>query len=254
VPAIRVEALAPEYRAAAAALADSLKLPLEGKAGFALQLGERGLQLVELADGAPGPIRVDFVSGQAAYRRHRGGGSRQMLAKAAGLRSGVRPFILDATAGLGRDAFVLAGLGCALTLVERHAIVAALLEDGWRRAHDHPKTAPVMACMRLIREDAIALMRAWRDIPPQVIYLDPMFPSRTETARAKKEMRLFRSLAGDDGDAPALLEAALALASHRVFVKRPRKAPPIAGLMPKYTLEGQSNRFDIYPKKSLAEK
>jgi len=81
-----------------------------------------------------------------------------------------------------------------------------------------------------------------------------MFPHREKSALVKKEMRLFRPLVGDDDDAPALLDAALALASHRVVVKRPRKAPVVSGVVPGYALEGNSSRFDIYPKKSLKEK
>ena len=87
--------------------------------------------------------------------------------------------------------------------------------------------------------------------PPDVVYLDPMFPHRDKSALVKKEMRLFRPLVGDDQDAPALLEAAQALASHRVVVKRPRKAPIIEGARPGYALEGKSSRYDIYPKKKL---
>lgn len=67
---------------------------------------------------------------------------------------------------------------------------------------------------------------------PQVIHLDPMFPSRDKSALVKKEMRLFKPLVGADDDAPDLLAAALALATHRVVVKRPRKAPSIAGATP----------------------
>ena len=81
-----------------------------------------------------------------------------------------------------------------------------------------------------------------------------MFPHRDKSALVKKEMRLFRPLTGDDDDAPALLDAALALASHRVVVKRPRKSLAIAGEPPGYVLEGKSSRFDIYPKKSLKAK
>ena len=81
-----------------------------------------------------------------------------------------------------------------------------------------------------------------------------MFPHRDKTALVKKEMRLFRPLVGDDDDAPALLDASLALATHRVIVKRSRKAPAIAGEKPSYVLEGKSSRFDIYPKKSLRAK
>jgi len=146
---------------------------------------------------------------------------------------------------------VLARLGCALTLIERQPLIAALLEDGLARALDDPDVGSTVAQMPLLHGNAIDLLRAWAGEPPQVIYLDPMFPHRDKSAQVKKEMRLFRPLAGADDDAPALLAAALALATHRVVVKRPRKAPAIAGVSPGYALEGNSSRFDIYPKKSL---
>lgn len=248
---VRVEALSPAHAAAAHQWATRLGLAEEGEAEFALQLGDAGLQLVDLGPDAPGPVRVDFVEGASAHRRLFGGGSGQMIAKAVGIQPGVRPRILDATAGLGRDAFVLASLGCALTLIERQPLVAALLEDGLERAARDPEVAPIVAQMQLLTGNAVELMQAWAGEPPQVIYLDPMFPHRDKSALVKKEMRLFRPLVGDDLDAPALLAAALALASHRVVVKRPRKAPCIDGPKPSHQLEGKSSRYDIYPKKAL---
>ena len=251
---IRMETLEPAFAMAAQALAARLDLPLAGEAEFALQLGRGGLQFVELSPEAMGPIRSDFLAGAAAHRRLFGGGSGQMIAKAVGIQPGIRPSVLDATAGLGRDAFVLAQLGCALTLIERQPLIHALLEDGMQRALADPEVAPIVGKMCLLSGNAIALMAAWTDEPPQVIYLDPMFPHRDKNALVKKEMRLFRPLAGDDEDAPALLAAALALATNRVVVKRPRKAPAIGGEKPGYVLEGKSSRFDIYPKKSLKAK
>jgi 16S rRNA (guanine1516-N2)-methyltransferase len=251
---VRVEALSPVFSPAALLWANRLQLPLDGDTEFALQLGDAGLQLVDLSPQAPGPVRVDFVAGAVAHRRLFGGGSGQMIAKAVGLQPGVRPTVLDATAGLGRDAFVLAQLGCAVTLIERQPLIAALLEDGLQRALSDLDVAPIVAQMHLLRGNAIELMRDWAGEPPQVIYLDPMFPHRDKSASVKKEMRLFRPLVGDDDDAPALLAAALALATHRVVVKRPRKAPAIAGEKPGYVLEGNASRFDIYPKKALKAK
>ncbi|MCY1528220.1 Ribosomal RNA small subunit methyltransferase J [compost metagenome] len=174
-----------------------------------------------------------------------------MIAKAVGVQPGIRPRVLDATAGLGRDAFVLATLGCEMILIERQPLIAALLEDGLARAGRDLEVGGIAARMRLLQGDAIELMRNWQGEAPQVIYLDPMFPHRDKSALVKKEMRLFRPLVGDDQDAPALLQAALALASHRVVVKRPRKAPIIAGTKPSYALEGKSSRYDIYPKRKL---
>ena len=252
-PRIIVQALEPHYREAAGQWARRLGLELaeEGAADFALQLGEQGLQLLQLGPDSPGPVRVDFLEGAAAHRRQFGGGSGQMIAKAVGVQPGVRPHVLDATAGLGRDAFVLATLGCEMQLIERQPLIAALLEDGLARAARDLEVAPIAARMQLQQGNAIELMGAWQGEAPQVVYLDPMFPHRDKSALVKKEMRLFRPLVGDDQDAPALLQAALALASHRVVVKRPRKAPIIEGAKPSYSLEGKSSRYDIYPLKSL---
>ncbi len=248
---IRMQALQPHLAEVAASWAARLQLPLDGDSEFALQLGEGGLQLVELGPQAPGPVRVDFVEGAAAHRRLFGGGAGQMIAKAVGVQPGIRPRVLDATAGLGRDAFVLASLSCEMTLIERQPLVAALLEDGLARARGDAQVGQIVAHMHLLTGNAIELMRDWQGEPPQVIYLDPMFPHRDKSALVKKEMRLFRPFVGDDQDAPALLAAALALASHRVVVKRPRKAPCIEGAKPGYALEGKSSRYDIYPKKKL---
>ncbi|MCG2577263.1 class I SAM-dependent methyltransferase [Dechloromonas sp. XY25] len=251
---VRIDALDPAFSPAASALAEQLGLPLSGEAGFSLQLGEQGLQLQELGPGAAGPVRVDFVEGALAHRRLQGGGAGQMIAKAVGIQPGVRPTVLDATAGLGRDAFVLAQLGCDVTLIERQALVAALLADGLRRAESDPEVAAIIERMHLRCGNAIEQMQSWSDEAPQVIYLDPMFPHRNKSSLVKKEMRVFRPLVGDDDDAPQLLQAALALATHRIVVKRPRKAPCIAGATPSYTLEGKSSRFDIYARKSLKGK
>ncbi|MEB0039588.1 MULTISPECIES: class I SAM-dependent methyltransferase [unclassified Pseudomonas] len=249
---IRVETLISNGQAQAEHWAQRLGLPLEDThAEFALQVTDDGLQLQQLGADTSGPVRVDFVEGSAAHRRLFGGGSGQMIAKAVGIQPGVRPRVLDATAGLGKDAFVLASLGCDISLIERQPIIAALLADGLARGLRDREIGPIIAQMRLLTGNSIELIRAWEGEPPQVIYLDPMFPHREKTALVKKEMRLFRPLVGDDMDAPALLEAALALATHRVVVKRPRKAPSIDGPKPGYALDGKSSRYDIYPKKAL---
>ncbi|TBV00088.1 class I SAM-dependent methyltransferase [Stutzerimonas kirkiae] len=251
-PRIRVEALAPHCFDQARAWADRLGLSFsQENADFALQLGDDGLQLLELGPQAPGAVRVDFVEGAVAHRRQFGGGSGQMIAKAVGIAPGVRPRVLDATAGLGRDAFVLASLGCQVLMIERQPLIAALLEDGLVRASRATEVQDIVQRMALLQGNAIELMRGWGEDAPQVIYLDPMFPHRDKSALVKKEMRLFRPFVGDDLDAPALLAEALRLASHRVVVKRPRKAPALEGAEPSYRLEGKSSRYDIYARKSL---
>ena len=202
------------------------------------------------------PVVVDFVGGKADHRRKFGGGKGQDIAKAVGLNKGVTPSVLDATAGLGRDAFVLASLGCQVTMVERAPVVAALLADGLRRAREAVDVSGIASRMSLVSGNAVAWMRAQSQQNPEgqfdVVYLDPMFPHREKSALVKKEMRLFQELLGDDPDADGLLMPALAIARYRVVVKRPRLAPDLDAHKPTYRLEGKSCRYDIYALRTLA--
>jgi 16S rRNA (guanine1516-N2)-methyltransferase len=220
---------------------------------FLLRFTTEGLGL-EPVDGRSGAVRVDFAAGKTRHRRVFGGGKGQQIAKAVGVQGSVRPRILDLTAGLGGDAFVLASLGCQVSMAERQPIVRALLADGLARGELDIDVGDIVAAMQLNKGDALSVMSGWQDEPPQVIYLDPMFPHSGKSAQVKKEMALFRQLVGSDEDADALLAPALALASHRIVVKRPRIAPDLAQHKPTYRLEGKSNRFDIYVNKSFDNK
>jgi 16S rRNA (guanine1516-N2)-methyltransferase len=252
-PAVAV-AVAPEAfsrEREAAELARRLGLPLafphDAAWSHLLVFTVERLELRRTGSGAPGPLFVDFVSGAAGYRRRQQEGRRQPLAKAAGLKAGYRPAVFDATAGLGRDAFVLASLGCPVRMSERSPIVAALLADGLARAAAHQETGEIAARMALLAGDSLRLLRELgSEERPQVVYLDPMFPPRHKSGLVKKEMRLLREVAGEDPDAAPLLTAALHAATVRVVVKRPRLAPALDGPAPTTAIIGKSNRYDIY--------
>lgn len=256
-PHLVVAALTPGLKRPAAALARALALPVgavdEASADFILALypvpeapGYR-LELRQTGRGAPGPVFAEFVHGAVGHRRRFGGGRGQPLARAVGLKAGVAPSVIDATAGLGRDAFVLASLGCRVQLIERSPLVAALLENGLARAGADAEVGPIAARMSLLTGDARRLLE---ELParqrPDAVYLDPMYPERGKTALVKKEMRAFRTLVGADEDADQLLAAALGCARKRVVVKRPRKAPPLAGPKPSMAIESENTRFDVY--------
>lgn len=232
---------------------------------FVIIFDESGAALQQTGRKAPGPIRAVFTEGSVDHRRKFGGGKGQMIAKAVGVKAGVYPRVLDATAGLGKDAFVLATLGCNVQMLERSPCVHALLESGlasarYFAAYDDPVLKQILARMELLNADSHDyLAQIADDDRPDVIYLDPMFPDRQKTAEVKKEMVAFHNIVGKDEDADTLLEKALAKANYRVVVKRPRKAPYIgmasmgAGKVPSYQLEGKSSRFDIYTLKKLPD-
>lgn len=205
------------------------------------------LELRATGAAAPGPVYVDFAAGALGFRARHGGRGKEPLARAVGIRGTGVPTVLDATAGLGRDAFILATLGCEVRLVERSPIIAALLRDGLRRAADHPATREIVPHLHLRPGDAIAALAQPAEAgPPDVVYLDPMYPHRGKSALVKKEMRMLRALVGEDPDAPQLLAVALRAARRRVVVKRSRLASALPGPEPSHSLTGSTTRFDIY--------
>lgn len=241
---------------AAASLASRLALPLvasdytlENEEYAALLVVEdEQLRLQKTGRAAPGPVQVEF--GNAAMRHRRRGGANELLGRAVGVGKKAPLQILDATAGLARDAFVLADLGCQVCLCERHPVIGQLLAAGLHNAQmrqdDWLET--VVARMRLQHSDARALP-AREVAKADVIYLDPMFAPRGKSAAVKKEMALFQALLADTStadDADQLLCWALEQDVARVVVKRALKAAPLAGVKPSHSIRGKAVRYDVH--------
>lgn len=234
-------------------LAERLALPLVADTadlppGCTAWLGflDSRLRLFPFDARQSGPVGVDFDDG-AAWRRAQGGA--ELIVKAVRGRSKLPLHVLDATAGLGRDSFVLASRGFLVTAVERNPVVVALLADGLERAAA-TSAAAIVANITLRHADTLDYLAALpADEQPDVVYLDPMFPAAQKTALVKKEMRLFQQLLHGPADASLdarLLLAARAAARVRVVVKRPARAQPLADAAPDYALPGKAIRFDVY--------
>lgn len=228
---------------------------------YILYYDEGTVSVLQLGKGAPGPVSASFLGGKTEHRLKFGGGKGQMIAKAVGLNKGVTPSILDATAGLGRDAFVLASLGSQVTMLERSPIVAELLRGALSEDvestdlsfDDRKLLNNILSRMSLIETDSASWLDYNSEPVADVIYLDPMYPHREKSSLVKKEMRLFQTLVGEDLDDEALLEAALSKARYRVVVKRPRKGEAIKGKKPSLQLVGKSCRYDIYTLKRIED-
>jgi 16S rRNA (guanine1516-N2)-methyltransferase len=214
---------------------------------MALVLTPTHLELRKQDEPKLGGIYVDFVEGTMAHRRKFGGGRGEAVAKAVGIKKDYLPDVVDATAGLGRDAFVLASIGCKVRMVERHPVVAALLEDGLKRAYLDADIGEWMQERMTLIHASSAQALAEITPPPDVVYLDPMYPHKAKSALVKKEMRVFQSLVGADEDADALLEPAITLAKKRVVVKRPDYAEPLNNQPAHANVTTKNHRFDIYP-------
>lgn len=189
--------------------------------------------------------KIDFAGGAVGYRFRRGGERGHPLVRAAGIRKGHVPSIVDATAGLGRDAFLLASAGATVTLFERSAQVHALLQDALTRAAtESPELAEVVARMTLIHGDARDRLP---ELKPDVVIVDPMHPPRQNTALVKKEMRQLSAIVGADEDADELMKVALTSARERVVLKWPlRAAPLLEAPKPSHQFAGKTVRYEVF--------
>jgi 16S rRNA (guanine1516-N2)-methyltransferase len=210
---------------------------------------------------------VDFVADKALAARRRAG-HNELLGRAVGWKAALSPSVLDTTGGFGRDAFLLADLGCSVLLCERQPLMARLLQAALVRAASSGDRWLVNVCarMQLHRGDAREL--AGEQISSRdVIYLDPMFPLDRRAAPGKEMQVLHQLLAAQDvagqdvagqdvagqdvagqDDGSGLFAWALEQPVARVVVKRPRRAAALPGPAPGHSLQGRSVRFDVYPR------
>lgn len=264
-PKIAVFVSHPELHPQGQALAMRLNLPCifeaDERYDFFLLLTPNFLGLQKTKSPA-NPLFIDFLSGEMQYRRKHASLRKETLARALGLKTKAPKKIIDATAGLVRDSFILATLGFEVQVIERSPIIHALIEDAIKRATQDSEVGKIVNRMHLVNADATTWLNqyflpsdrddtsqagcAQGDNRPDIIYLDPMFPPSKKSALSKQNMRIFHEVIGDDVDADLLLTTALTCATQRVVVKRPRLAQPLAGIKPTLSMEGSSNRFDIY--------
>jgi 16S rRNA (guanine1516-N2)-methyltransferase len=250
----------PHYRKEILALAEQLQLPIiDDKQRHSVDAllhfcGDTLLPVLSLSIIAQPrwqPFSLDFTAGALAWRREHGGG--ELLVRAIRGRKKDAQTVLDATAGLGRDSFILASHGLVVQMFERNPLVLALLSDALHRARqsDDADVSGIVAKMHLHAGDVRTYLDDLKadeqtDNQPDVIYLDPMFPETKNSALVKKDMQVFHHLVGADEDADNLLVAARRVAKQRVVVKRPVKAVFLADEKPAYQLVGKAIRFDVY--------
>lgn len=199
---------------------------------------ERGLVLV----GQGMELRGDFT--RMLPRLRQGRLQQELLVKAARVKGVDAPTAVDCTAGLGEDSLLLAAAGFTVTLFERDETIAALLADALERAAAEPQLAGIVSRMRLVAGDSVSGLASLPE-PPDVVYLDPMFPARTKSAAVKKKFQLLHHLERPCEEEEALLAAALAARPRKIVIKRPAKGALLAGMRPSYSVSGKAVRYDV---------
>lgn len=191
--------------------------------------------------GSSKPLVIDFAAGKAKYRQQSAQKLQHPLVKAVGLKPGGCLQVLDLTAGVGDDSYLLASLGCEVVMLERHPAIAVLLQDALARL---AVMAPTLK-LKIYHTDAKVYLQKANN--PEVIIFDPMFPERpNRSAKAKKTMQLLQGVIGHDEDADDVFRLALSVATKRVIVKRPKTAPVLADTVPSFSIKTKNHRFDGY--------
>lgn len=152
---------------------------------------------------------------------------------------------IDATAGMGEDAFLLAAYGYDMTLYEQNPVVAVLLKDALRRAKKHPQLKEIAGRMKLVEGNSVEELKTRVDAV-DLIYLDPMFPGRQKSGLINKKLQLIQKLEPPCSDEVELFESAIQAKPSKIIVKRPLKSPFLAGKNPTYELKGKAIRYDCY--------
>ena len=188
-------------------------------------------------------LRADFEAMLPRLKRDRL--NRELRVRAARIRQPLNgtPTAVDATAGLGEDALLLAAAGFAVRLFERDPVIAALLADALERAARNPELAGAVARMTLTEGDCIPYLEQLTEFP-DVVLLDPMFPERKKSGLVKKKFQLLHGLEAPAADEEALLMAARRARPQKIIIKRPLKGPYLAGVRPTSSLSGRAIRYD----------
>ena len=190
------------------------------------------------------PFSIDFLSNEITRRKNQLG-LNQEITKAIGIKKDYKPAVLDTTAGLGRDSFMLASLGCNITMLERNPVIFLLLQNGLNIAKGNEEIRTIIEKMTLVNANSIDFLK--NDLENfDVIYIDPMFPKSKKSRLVKKDMQIFREIVGDDLDSSELLKLALKQKVKRIVVKRMINSENIANIKPNFEIKGKTTRFDVY--------
>lgn len=150
---------------------------------------------------------------------------------------------IDATAGMGEDALLLAACGYEVTLYEKNAVIAELLRDTMVRAQKSDVLKQIVGRMRLVEGDSVELMHEQFE-RADLVYLDPMFPKRQKSGLINKKLQLMQRLEMPCGNEKDMLDAAMSLHPQKIIIKRPLKGAYLADTKPSYSVKGKAIRYD----------
>ena len=205
-----------------------------------LYLSETGLSFFHPEARSTKKFKIDFNSGTTLWRTNRVE-HEKLIKKALGKHEAPLN-ILDCTAGMLQDSLLFLSLGHKVTAVEQSKILFHLLSDAINRSNDQK----IFKALTLINANACSYISKGQKF--DVIYFDPMYPTRKKSALGSGQLEyLARILAIEsiENDSTQDFEFLSSLPIKKMIVKRPIKAEPFSKKI-NYQVLGKTTRFDIY--------
>lgn len=158
--------------------------------------------------------------------------------------------VIDATAGFGHDGLILASTGASVVMIEKNPIIALLLLFEYHEMMNHKNWQKLLGRIQIYHGDFLNTVFLEQLPKADMIYLDPMFPSESYTAKVGKNMQLLHGLVNppDGCDEVLFLNNAKnqLIETGKIIVKRPLSAPYLANQTPIQSVANDAIRFDRY--------
>ena len=162
------------------------------------------------------------------------------LKKAIGYGGESSKKILDCTAGLGHDAFILALLGQYVTFVEKNKGLCILFELALENLPPTSYFQEAKERITIINDDSASFVDKLFDY--DVVYIDPMFEDRGNAGRSGM-MSLISDYLDDFTDVSDVL---IRSKFNRLVIKRQKQFKQSGNIAPSFILHGKSINFHVF--------
>ncbi len=210
-----------------------------------------------LSDGKLKHI-VDFSTNSFLYRCNKITQKTEKLLQAFKIPPSNNHYsILDITAGFATDGFLLACQGAEVTLLENNLIVYQAVNDAIQRLQTTQNLQTIINRLKIIYIDSrdflekcIANKRQYN-----AIYIDPMFPVKGKTSKAKKELQLLQKLITNNtlsydniSQINDIIKLAKQVVMEKIVIKAPKQLNKISDFQENYCIYGKTCCFYVYLK------
>lgn len=168
------------------------------------------------------------------------------LLKACRINGNEKIKLLDCTAGLVKDTFVLASNGYSVIAIEKNKTIFNLIDNAVKIGTKNEYIKKVLDRIKFLNMDSIDFLENSEE-KFDCIYLDPMFEESKKSRLVNKNMQIFHKLT-DNSDNKKLFNLAMEKVLKKVVVKRSLYGELLINKTPDFQIKEKTIRFDVYLK------